>query len=141
MCIALPRQAPSGKASLSSCTSSAGTDTPSRPAKLSYGARLRSAWRSLGTAARIGMRRFRRADTSGRAAGGAAGSDEAEDGGPKFDQALFDEQMSKCAAGLSSFRAAMSDAQSEVYVGTDCFGHRSVWPHKLKHCCAAPSSL
>lgn len=43
-----------------------------------------------------------------------------------FDQALFDEQMSKCARGLSAFRTAISDAQSEVYVGTDCLGHRCV---------------
>lgn len=139
MCIAPPPQSHPGKASLSGCTSSAGSDTPGRPASSSSGARLRGAWRSLGAAARISMRRLRRAEPSGRAVGGAAGSD--EDGGPKFDQSLFDEQMSKCAAGLTSFRAAMSDAQSEVYVGTDCFGHRSVWSGKVKHCCAAPSRL
>ena len=57
------------------------------------------------------------------AAKDGASEDGAEDG-PKFDQALWDEELSRCSAALSAYRAAMADTLSDVYIGIDCFGHR-----------------
>lgn len=45
-----------------------------------------------------------------------------------FDQALWDEELNKCSVGLTSYRAAIADAASELYVGTDCLGHRWFLP-------------